>query len=572
MINKPKLMSAYLLFTLASLSVTTQVVEGHGYLKTPRSRNWVARQDGTSQGGIGSVGIPEQDHCPHCLNSKRTNDLCSKGNAATLYDHWRDITGAPMPWTSQATYQQGQEITVETVLTTNHAGHMDMYLCPDGENPDQDCMWNHPLTMIRDELHGGPTDPTYPERAYFKNDADQFKFTYKLPEGVCGEKVLIQWRYITANSCFPPGYKNTDVGGRLQELGWLRASGMSDCLFPYDPTGATGAGKPEQFWNCAEISIECSDPTISPAPTPVPVPTPEVTSPPVPSPTDPPGPTPGYCSHAHFDTNRENCDGRQDGGPWCNENEGQCTGSCNGMWCTVPVTSPPTEKWTASPTEYTTKEPTSSPSSSPTATPTNQPTSCSDDPDDEYFLKFDKTDGTTPVYKTCKSLANLLSKGKFDRVNAICTKKVDSYNGVGPAREVCKEACGLCPTDGPTGSPTTATPTKTVTSSPTTKMPTKAPTVPSEEPTPPPVGDVCCSQFFDVCKPNPWCHDSEENCKTCNGVFLPDLYYGEPKDCIPRYGMCNVGGANNGGCCYPSECVSGTAGDGQGQCMYYPPE
>ena len=109
---------------------------------------------------------------------------------------------------------------------------------------------------------------------------------------------MIQWRYITANSCFPPGYRNTEVGDTLQDLGWLRASGMSDCIFPYDPTGATGSGMPEQFWNCAEISIECNDPTISPAPTRPPVPTPEVTSPPVPAPTDPPGPTPGYCSYS----------------------------------------------------------------------------------------------------------------------------------------------------------------------------------------------------------------------------------------------------------------------------------
>merc|ERR1712156_928875 len=147
---------------------------------------------------------------------------------------------------------------------------------------------------------------------------------YKLPEGVCGEKVLLQWRYITANSCFPPGYRNTEVGAILQDLGWLRASGMSDCLYPYDPTGATGAGKPEQFWNCAEITINARGPT---PPTP---PTPPTTAAPVgPSPTTAPvgQPTsgPGYCSYAGiWDTNREECDGVVEGGAWCNENQSQC--------------------------------------------------------------------------------------------------------------------------------------------------------------------------------------------------------------------------------------------------------
>lgn len=90
---------------------------------------------------------------------------------------------------------------------------------------------------------------------------------------------------------------------------------------------------------------------------------------------------------------------------------------------------------------------------------------------------------------------------------------------------------------------------------PTTPSPIAPPT-PVKQPTKSPVSEeVCCSQFFDVCKPNPFCQESESNCKTCNGVFLPGL----PKQCTPRYGMCN----SNDECCYPSTCD-------KGQCMYYP--
>lgn len=73
--------------------------------------------------------------------------------------------------------------------------------------------------------------------------AEQFKFTYKLPDGIVGDKILIQWRYVTANSCFPPGYKNSEVTDTLRTLGWLRSEGMSDCNYPLDPTGT---GTPEQ--------------------------------------------------------------------------------------------------------------------------------------------------------------------------------------------------------------------------------------------------------------------------------------------------------------------------------------
>ena len=160
----------------------------------------------------------------------------------------------------------------------------------------------HPFTRFYCQIP--QKDPTYPERAYYSNDQSEFKFTYKLPEGVCGEKVLLQWRYITANSCFPRGYKNTAVGERLLELGWLRASGMGDCEYPYDTTGAVGTGKPEQFWNCAEITIKCSSPTVSPAPTlpvqptPLPKPTPVLTKAPAAVPTF------GYCNYGGtHDTN-----------------------------------------------------------------------------------------------------------------------------------------------------------------------------------------------------------------------------------------------------------------------------
>lgn len=77
-----------------------------------------------------------------------------------------------------------------------------------------------------------------------------FNFKFKIPESytdIIGEKVLMQWRYITANSCQPQGYKNSDISNFLLSKGWLRSGGnLADCVEPYEPDGARTSTSPEQ--------------------------------------------------------------------------------------------------------------------------------------------------------------------------------------------------------------------------------------------------------------------------------------------------------------------------------------
>ena len=63
------------------------LVDGHGYMYSPRSRNWVANEDGTdSWAGGGTVGTPKKEYCPHCLNSKAADEICGVGNAGNYDD------------------------------------------------------------------------------------------------------------------------------------------------------------------------------------------------------------------------------------------------------------------------------------------------------------------------------------------------------------------------------------------------------------------------------------------------------------------------------------------------------
>lgn len=104
-----------ILSTIVLLS-SMNSVRAHGYLETPRSRNWVAHEEG----GSGS-GVPPSETCEHCLNTKAQDDLCSVGNAQN-YDVWNDSFGEPMPWTPQAELVLGREFEVKAFLSTNHAG------------------------------------------------------------------------------------------------------------------------------------------------------------------------------------------------------------------------------------------------------------------------------------------------------------------------------------------------------------------------------------------------------------------------------------------------------------------
>jgi len=332
--------SSAVLRLLAATLLAPVAIDGHGYIQTPRSRNRVAAEDGTDQSGPDYDGVPLKDYCAHCINRKAANKLCGTASSGGgNYDDWLDVNGNPMPWDSQATYTEGSEFSVDGTLTTNHAGHMELRVCPNGRASTKECFTANGAIFVRDEIYDGPKDPTYPERAYFSNDSE-FRFVYQLPEGLHGEQVLVQWRYVTANSCIPPGYRDDPVYSELKSLGWLRSEGMVDCVWP---TNDTGEGNPEQFWNCAEITVLPAGPTISPRPTPPPVtqgPTPIVATPPPVSqaPVTNPTPTPpgaAYCNWGDDGTASGSvCNGEVQGGEWCNESQQNCETGCSGRWCT----------------------------------------------------------------------------------------------------------------------------------------------------------------------------------------------------------------------------------------------
>ena len=246
-------MIASLAISFAAFIATVHVpcIDAHGYLKSPRSRNYVANRDGKWWGG--TANDPKVEDCPHCLNQ---GGICGTTGGRN-YNTPLNTFGDPMPVNIQATFQQGQEIDLSSVITAHHMGHFEYKACPiqPGEVPTQACFDAHPLEFVQDKIYNAPKDTNYPERAYIPETGSDFTHTFKLPADLSGNLVLIQWVYVTANSCLPPGYRDYPF-----PPGFPSPNG-SDC----------GSSLGEQFWNCAEVRIEPSNPT--PVTTPVAVPT-----------------------------------------------------------------------------------------------------------------------------------------------------------------------------------------------------------------------------------------------------------------------------------------------------------
>ena len=73
-------------FIIGSTLVT--VAQGHGYLSSPRSRNY----DAAINGAFSKAGVPPIDYCPHCLNQAKGAKICGF-NTYNDYDNFRDSRG-----------------------------------------------------------------------------------------------------------------------------------------------------------------------------------------------------------------------------------------------------------------------------------------------------------------------------------------------------------------------------------------------------------------------------------------------------------------------------------------------
>ncbi len=102
---------------IVSLSSLLSVeVEAHGYLASPRSRNFYANV--MMEWSSPTEDDPEPEPEPQSLNQ---GTLCGKTGEHD-YNVPRNALGGPMRTNIQATWMRGQEVVLDVVLTANHKG------------------------------------------------------------------------------------------------------------------------------------------------------------------------------------------------------------------------------------------------------------------------------------------------------------------------------------------------------------------------------------------------------------------------------------------------------------------
>jgi hypothetical protein len=287
--------SCHLLLVMVVMGTLVTTSNGHGYLMTPQSRNYYAKTNGRYSCNSATEDcsdIPLAEDCPHCMNRADDGAVCGvkQDDPTRSYDTPKNVVGGSMPWITQASYQPGQVIDIDFVLTAHHKGHVSVYACPltvPSVVPTKECFDKYPLEFISDSKYGAVKDSNYPERFYIappsvaleqRHGGSFYLSKMKLPSDVSG-RVVLQWRYYTANSCVYPGYSTyawpATWGGATNNVGSL-----GECPSPLPDFGSA----PERFWNCADVMIGTDDnpPVASPIPVPVPAPIPApVPTPPV---------------------------------------------------------------------------------------------------------------------------------------------------------------------------------------------------------------------------------------------------------------------------------------------------
>ncbi len=242
------------------------------------------------------------NNCPHCANGGGKGAVMKAAKGKWLpyeplnpripfrTDHGvcGDAKMAPLPHDHElggkygfpkspivAHYKPGQVVEFVVDVTTNHNGWFEFFICDAvkcGGDVSEACFKKgHCHAMIREKTpvcesglskECAPVDEKYPGRWYLpcrKKGFEHFMggpyMRYKLPSGFESKHAVIQFYWVTANSCNPPGH--LDYFKRYPMKAWGMCIGDGGARGGRNPALAEcGAGGfPEEFWGCADVSV-----------------------------------------------------------------------------------------------------------------------------------------------------------------------------------------------------------------------------------------------------------------------------------------------------------------------------
>lgn len=220
---------------VVALVANIAVATCHGYLAEPKARNVVHNSN----------------YCPHCLaaggpgvtyaggrtwpNSK--HGVCGDPASGPL-DH--EAGGKYATKQITAAYVKGQRITLRVKITAPHGGRFLFGVCPvpDGASATEErrvvtqaCFDKN---RLKNALDG--SDVWW----LGKKGVGEYTMDFVLPPGLTCKRCVLQWHYETGNSCNIPGTPPQ----------YVLSANMVSCA---------SSGNMEEFWNCADVSIQEGD-------------------------------------------------------------------------------------------------------------------------------------------------------------------------------------------------------------------------------------------------------------------------------------------------------------------------
>lgn len=186
-----------------------------------------------------------------------------------------------------AEFMQGSVIDVTVGVVAHHNGFMELYLCDVGKcggDISHKCFLDgHCIQLQRarfDECENGqstkcgPSDPNFPGRWYLPcasngtpSRAGRHNYLtygpgfmkYQLPRHVTCHHCVLQWYWVSADICNPPGLEEY-FEGEYGPKNWGACPGNADALGGYARNKETcdGSQVPEEYYQCSDIRIQAS--------------------------------------------------------------------------------------------------------------------------------------------------------------------------------------------------------------------------------------------------------------------------------------------------------------------------
>ncbi|CAM9175695.1 unnamed protein product [Sphacelaria rigidula] len=316
MVHSATMLAAAGLTTVAIFQTLPSEVDGHAYLMSPVSRNFYYTNVFQSDNFEDIEYCP---HCLQGRGPKATRERGMKKTPRDILDEWgggewpgmaayyndrlaengnflepdeiavrHGVCGDPEQNADEVSntysrenkhypvldsYEEGTIIEMKVAMSVYHWGHLEFFICNSEDQSDgpegvvnQGCFNMYPLTRASDDSDASPIDPDYPGRYYVdppcrEDETDQTKpdgaepgpintARYQLPEGLICERCIVQMVYYTSHKCTYPGYRE------FNPPSW--PSGCADnkeAWFDLGPELCEDGLYPEEFWNCADISI-----------------------------------------------------------------------------------------------------------------------------------------------------------------------------------------------------------------------------------------------------------------------------------------------------------------------------